>query len=272
MKIFKNKTLLKKEILSVKNLCFVPTMGSLHQGHISLIKEAKKKGNKVLVSIYVNPKQFNSKSDFRSYPKNRKRDIKILKSLKINFLYLPTYKDIFIFKPVNKLYLDKFSLKLCGRNRRGHFQGVLNVVNRFLELINPKYLYLGEKDFQQLFLIKKHIEKNKINTIVISCKSIREKNGLVYSSRNIHLNNDQKIIASKVYKILKYYKLKLIKKKLFKINSSSLKSKLISNGVKKIDYIEILDLKTFKKPLNNKNKFNIFIAYYLDNIRLIDNI
>jgi len=272
MKIFKKKTLLNKDILTDKNLCFVPTMGFLHQGHISLIKKAKKKGNKVLVSIYVNPKQFNSKNDFQTYPKNIKKDFKILKSLKVDYLYLPSYKDIFLFKTLNKIYLDKFSSKLCGKYRKGHFEGVLNVVNRFLEIIKPRYIYLGEKDFQQLCLIKKHIEKNKINTTVISCRSIREKNGLVYSSRNTHLSINQKIIASKIYKILRRFKLNLIKNKLLKINYSSLRSRLVYCGIKKVDYIEILDLKTLKKPKTNKNKFNIFIAYYLGNIRLIDNI
>ena len=175
MKIFRKKNLLLKNILEAKNLSFVPTMGGLHQGHIKLIKIAKKRFKKVLVSIYVNPKQFNSKNDFKKYPRNLKKDIRILKKLKVDYLYLPNYRDIFSFKSKNKIYLHKFSKKLCGKFRKSHFKGVLNVVNRFLEILKPKYILLGKKDFQQLFLIKKHIQKNKINTEVIECNTVREK-------------------------------------------------------------------------------------------------
>ena len=134
MKIFKDKHTLQKEILKTKGISFVPTMGGLHKGHISLIKKSKKSKFKTLVSIFVNPTQFNKKSDFRSYPRNTKTDLKKLKKLKINFLYIPTFKDIYGFKPKEKVFLDKFSKKLCGRFRKGHFEGVLNVVNRFIEI------------------------------------------------------------------------------------------------------------------------------------------
>ena len=136
MKIFKDKHTLQKEILKTKGISFVPTMGGLHKGHISLIKQSKKSKFKTLVSIFVNPKQFNKKSDYKSYPRNTKKDIKLLKKLKIDYLYIPTFKDIYGFKPKNKVFLDKFSKKLCGKFRKGHFEGVLNVVNRFIEIIS----------------------------------------------------------------------------------------------------------------------------------------
>ena len=177
MKIFKDKHTLKKEISKTKGISFVPTMGGLHKGHISLIKQSKKSKLKTLVSIFVNPKQFNKKSDFKSYPRNTEKDLKQLKKLKINYLYMPTFKDIYGFKPKKKVFLDKFSKKLCGRYRKGHFEGVLNVVNRFIEIIKPRYIFLGKKDYQQLYLIKKHIEKRKIKCKVIECKTIREING-----------------------------------------------------------------------------------------------
>ena len=134
MKIFRKKIPLQKNILEVKNLSFVPTMGGLHKGHAKLIKIAKKRFKKVLVSIYVNPKQFNSKNDFKSYPRNLKKDISLLRKLKVDYLYLPSYLDIFSFKSRNKIYLHNFSKKLCGKYRRNHFKGVVNVVNRFLEI------------------------------------------------------------------------------------------------------------------------------------------
>ena len=263
MKIFKNKKNLQKKISQTKNLSFIPTMGSLHKGHERLIKIAKKKFKKVLVSIFVNPKQFNSKEDFRSYPRNIKKDIYILKRLKVDYVYIPNYFDVFSFKPRNQVFLHNFSKKLCGQTRKGHFKGVVNVINRFLEIINPKYILLGKKDFQQLFLIKKHIEKNKIPTKVISCKTVRDKNGIALSSRNNNLKEEEFIRLVKIIKKIKNNKKFMNKIKIIKI--------LNEMFINKVDYIEFLNLNTLKKPINNKTKFNIFFAFYIGKTRLIDN-
>ena len=271
MKIFKNKHNLKKTIAGIKNISFVPTMGGFHKGHISLIRKSKKLKGKNLVSIFVNPKQFNEKKDFKNYPRNLKEDMILLKKLNVDFVYLPNYKDIFAFKTKNKIYLDKFSKKLCGKTRKNHFKGVLNVVNRFLEIIEPKYLLLGNKDFQQLKLIKLHILKRKIKTKIISCKTIREKNGIACSTRNKNLTKKQIKQASRVFKYFKFKKNK-IKKNLSNYDFLSTKKDLIKLGVTRVDYVKLLNLKNLKKPKSIKEKFKIFIAYYLRNIRLIDNI
>jgi len=271
MKIFKNKEQLKREIGNNKSISFVPTMGGLHKGHISLIKTAKKYTNETLVSIYVNPKQFNKEEDYKKYPRNLAKDLKILKKLKVNYLYLPTYKDLFKFKPSHRIYLHEFSKILCGRYRKYHFKGVLNVVNRFLEIIRPNYLFLGSKDFQQLTLIKKHILKNKIHTKIISCKTVREANGVAFSSRNFNLNKNQMKIAKNVYNYL--IKIKKKTKKNFRLfNSLLFKKDLIKLGVNKIDYLEIINLRSLSRPRKLKESFNIFIAYHLTKVRLIDNI
>lgn len=249
----------------------MPTMGGLHKGHISLIKKSKKFKLKSLISIFVNPLQFNKKSDFRSYPRSIKKDLKQLKKLKINYLYIPTFRDIYGFKPKEEVFLDKFSKKLCGRFREGHFEGVLNVINRFIEIIKPKYIFLGKKDYQQLYLIKKHIEKRKIKSKVIECKTIREKNGIAFSTRNSNLNKNQIKIASNVYYYLKNLKKKIKKNyNLFKVDK--IKKDLKDLGVSKIDYLENYNIKNFKKIKKQNEKFNIFIAYYIKNTRLIDNI
>ena len=271
MKIFKNKEQLKREIGNKKSISFVPTMGGLHKGHISLIKTAKKYTNETLVSIYVNPKQFNKKEDFKKYPLNLVKDLKILKKLKVNYLYLPTYKDLFKFKPFHRVYLHKFAKKLCGKYRKGHFKGVLDVVNRFLEIVRPKYLFLGLKDFQQLILIKKHILKNKIVTKITSCKTVREPSGVACSSRNFNLNKNQMKIAKDVFNYLIKIK-KKTKKNLKLFDSTLFKKDLIKIGVNKIDYLEIINRKTLEKPKKSNENFNIFIAYYLNKVRLIDNI
>jgi len=271
MKIFKDKHTLQREISKTKGISFVPTMGGLHKGHISLIKQSKKLNLKTLVSIFVNPKQFNKKSDYRSYPRNTKKDIRQLRKLKINYLYIPTFKDIYGFKPKKKVFLDKFSKNLCGRYRKGHFEGVLNVVNRFVEIINPKYIFLGKKDYQQLYLIKKHFEKRKIKSKIIECKTIREKNGVACSSRNSNLNKKQMEIASNIFYYL--YKLKRKMKKDFNLfNVSKVKKALIKLGATKVDYLENYNIKSFKRIKKPNKKFNLFFAYYIKKTRLIDNI
>jgi len=271
MKIFKDKHTLRKEISKNKGISFVPTMGGLHKGHISLIKQSKKSKFKTLVSIFVNPKQFNKKNDFRSYPRNTKKDLKLLKKLKIDYLFIPTFKDIYGFKPKERVFLDKFSKKLCGKFRKGHFEGVLNVINRFLEIIKPRYIFLGKKDYQQLYLIKKHIEKRQIKSKIIECKTIRGNNGVALSTRNSNLNKDQMKIASNIYFYL--YKLKKkIKKNYNLFNVNQIKKDLRDLGASKIDYLEKYNVTNFKKIKKQNKKFNIFIAYYVKNIRLIDNI
>ena len=271
MKIFRNKNDLIQEISGLKNLGFVPTMGALHDGHISLIDKAKKQSKQVVVSIYVNAKQFDSRKDFKKYPRNLNKDIIILKRKKIDYLYIPKEKDIYSFNVKNSIHLDKFCKKLCGRSRPGHFKAVVDVVNRFLEIIKPKSIYLGQKDFQQLSLIKSHIKKRKIKVKLVACPTIRENNGLALSSRNTKLGSYQILKAGKIYVYLRKNK-KLILDKILNNNKSQILNKLIKLGVEKVDYIECLNLKKLEFCKNTRSNFNIFIAYYMNNIRLIDNL
>ncbi len=270
MKLFTNKIKLEKEIKNINNISFVPTMGALHRGHESIIKKSTRESKKTIVSIYINPKQFNSKSDFDNYPKTFKKDFKILKKFKVKYCFKPNYKDLFNFKTKNKIFLDKFSKRLCGRFRKGHFRGVLDVVNRFIEIIKPKKIYLGEKDYQQLILIQKHIKRYKIKTKIIPCKTIRDKNYIAYSSRLKKLNKYEKLKLIKIIKVLKNYKRNLSMQK-FTHNFNKIKKQILSVGIKKIDYIEIIDLKTLRKPKKNKKKFKLFFAFYIGKVRFIDN-
>ena len=271
MKIFKDKKKLINEISKIKTIAFVPTMGFLHKGHLSLIDKAKKESQNVLVSIFVNPKQFNSKNDYINYPRNISRDIKVLEKKKVKYLYIPTYKDIYSHKTDKKIYLNRFSKLLCGKYRPGHFKGVIDVVNRFIEIIMPKSIFLGLKDFQQLTLIKQHVIKNNIRINVIACNSIRDKNGVMLSSRNLKLNNKQIKIASLVYKYLKKNKNKILKLYIAN-NKKIIINDILDFGVNKIEYLECLNLKTLKYSKNKKYKFNIFISYYIGGVRLIDNL
>ena len=268
MKLFTNKKQLQTEIRKINNISFVPTMGALHKGHESIISKSVKGPGKTLVSIFINPKQFNNKRDLNTYPKNNKNDLKILKKLNVHYLYKPSYDDIYKFKTEKKIYLDKFSKELCGQFRKNHFNGVIDVINRFLEIIKPKKILLGNKDFQQLYLIRKHIKKNKIKTKVLPCKTIRDKYFIAYSSRLNKLNFKEKIILVRVIKFLKKYKKDLLSKKQVH-NFNKIRKKIISMGVYKVDYIKLIDLRTLKRP--RKNKFNLFYAFYIGKVRLIDN-
>jgi len=271
MKIFRDRKSLISEISDLKKIAFVPTMGALHKGHISLINKAKKKSKEVLVSIYVNPKQFNSIIDFKKYPRKLNEDIQTLKRIKINYLYIPNSKDIYSFKPKVKIFLDKFSKILCGKFRPSHFKGVVNVINRFLDIIKPKFLFLGMKDFQQLMLIKSHLKKHNIKTKLIPCSTIREKNGTAISSRNSKLKKYQMKNAGKIYKFIKNNK-KAILHKILNKKKVDVINELIKLGADRVDYIECIDLIKKEVCNNGKYKFNIFIAYYMGDVRLIDNL
>jgi pantoate--beta-alanine ligase len=271
MKILRNIGDLKKEIKKLPNLGFVPTMGGLHNGHISLIKKSKKKCKKTLVSIYVNPKQFNKSKDFRIYPRNLNKDLKILKKLKVNLLFLPQTEDIFK-KGYKKNILPKSQKKLCAKFRKGHFEGVLDIMEQFIKLINPKYIFMGEKDFQQLFLINKFIIK-KNNSKIYQCKTIRDKNFVALSTRNYLLDKTNLIKVGFIAKNLHKFKQKLKKiKKIKKINKYILNKKreLINKFGIKIEYLEVLNEANLK-IYRYKNKFKLFIAYHIDKVRLIDN-
>ena len=269
MKIIRKKKELKKLIDNEISLGFVPTMGAIHKGHISLVKKSNSQCNKTIVSIFVNKPQFNRKIDFKSYPRLLAKDIKILKNHKVDFLYLPKENEIYPDRPNKKIKIHPFKKKLCGKFRSGHFEAVVDVIDRFIKIIMPKNVYLGEKDMQQLKLIDHYITRKYKNINVVPCKTIREKNGVACSSRNYLLSFKEKSIASKIYQLLKRTKNNLIKRK---INLNLIKNKIKNIGVSKIDYIEILDINKIIKPYLKKSKYKIFIAYYLRKTRLIDNI
>jgi len=269
MKIISNKNKLIKIIRKDKNLGFVPTMGSIHSGHISLIKMSINQCDKTIVSIFVNKPQFNRKSDFKKYPRVLKKDIFKLKKLKVDLLYLPTTRQIYLKGRNKNIKINSFKKKLCGKYRPGHFEAVVDVIDRFIKIIRPKKIYFGEKDMQQLIIIDDFIKKNHSKIKVIPCKTIREKNGIALSSRNYLLSEKEKIIASKIFKLLFNKKKKLIK------NKSSLKivkRMIFTLGARKIDYIKVLDVNKLIKPFKKEKKYKIFIAYYLGSTRLIDNI
>jgi len=266
MIIFKSINKLNKEVNFKADIGFVPTMGALHQGHVSLIKKSQNKCKKTLVSIFVNPAQFNNKIDYKKYPKNIKNDIKLLKKLKVDYVLIPSINDVYKNKNKKKFKISKSKIILCAKYRPGHFEGVLSVINQFIKKININKIFLGEKDYQQYILIKEFLKKNsKVKTIL--CRTVRMKNGLAYSSRNRLLN----------YKSIKVSALFVSKiKRMFSLLRNNLNNKFILNNFlnknKKfnIEYIELRNRNNLSKKINKKN-VKIFFAFYVQGIRLIDN-
>jgi len=269
MKLIRQITDLNKAISNQKELGFVPTMGSLHKGHTSLINTSKKKCKKTLVSIFVNPTQFNNANDFKTYPQNLDKDIKLLKRLKVDFLYLPMVSQIYTDKKYNIIKLNKSQKILCAKFRKGHFEGVLDVLNRFTGIIKPKKIFMGEKDYQQFFLVRKFIER-KYQTKVIVCKTIRDTNKIALSSRNSLLDLESFKKAGKIS--LELIKLKNLIKKNIKDKKliKKIKCDLIKNFKIKIEYLECRNLIDLNTNLKNR-PFKLFVAYYLKGVRLIDN-
>ena len=271
MKILLNNTALFESLRPFNDVGFVPTMGAIHKGHLSLINKSNKLCKKTIVSIFVNPKQFNNKKDLRSYPRNIKKDLKILKkSKKVDFVYLPKFKDIYKDKKKSKISLHKKDKILCAKFRKGHFEGVLDVMNKLTKIISPQKIFMGEKDFQQLYLVKKHLEK-LYKTKVIPCKTIRDRNNVALSSRNLLLNKSSLIIAAKIYKKLVSIKKNIKNKKKISIFLNLKKKELKNNYKIKIDYLELRNINNLKISSTKQNS-RLFIAYYLNNIRLIDNL
>ena len=269
MIIFKSINRLNKEVNFKANIGFESTMGTLHKGHISLIKSSKKICKKTLVSIFINPSQFNKTNDFKNYPKNLKKDISILKRLKVDYLLAPNVKEIYINKKNSKINLKKKDKVMCALYRPGHFEGVLAVINQFLIKIKPKHIFFGEKDYQQLLLIKKFI-KNKFKITIHKCPTIRSKDNIALSSRNVLLSKTDIKKSSYIANLILNFKRNMKRNISFKKHLKNIIHKI--NNIKKIkiEYLEIRNKINLSKHYN-RNNFKIFIAYYNNKIRLIDN-
>lgn len=278
MRIFKKASAINKYLLQNKNngatIGFVPTMGALHQGHISLLETAKKNCSLVVSSIFVNPTQFNDKSDFENYPVTIESDIDKLERAGCDVLFLPTVTEIYpeeeaVKKSYNLGYLETV---LEGKYRPGHFQGVCQVVHRLLNIIPANNLYLGQKDYQQCMVIKKMLQLTKINTQIIICPTLREDDGLAMSSRNMRLNDTERKKSAAIFEALSF-----IKNNITPGDINPLKKQVFLNLVDKgfkPDYVEIAsaDNLSIKDEWDGKIKLVALIAAFNGKVRLIDNL
>lgn len=280
MRIFKKANavsdFIRKMKSAGKSIGFVPTMGALHEGHLSLLNIAKKETDFTVASIFVNPTQFNNKRDYEKYPISIEEDIDLLENMRCDLLFIPPVEEIYPGKKLTTTHYDLGFLESVyeGHYRPGHFQGVCQVVDRLLNICIPDKLFLGQKDYQQCLVIQKLLDitdKQDAVSIVV-CPTLRENNGLAMSSRNRRLNASEKNIAANIYRILDNLKQNLNKSNQEKIVMNS-KNELAALGFK-IDYLDIVKANSLEPAVqwNDEEKLVALVAVHLDEIRLIDNL
>ncbi|MCF6129358.1 pantoate--beta-alanine ligase [Flavobacterium sp. AS60] len=279
MLLFNTQNELISHLNSVSNketsIGFVPTMGALHEGHLSLLSEALQHNSLVVVSIFVNPTQFNNAEDLEKYPKTLNKDIEKIKSVSDDvIIFAPSVDDIYKGKTVSQHFdFDGLENQMEGKFRPGHFDGVGTVVKRLFEIVKPTSAYFGEKDFQQLQIVKKMVEKAKLNVHVIGCPIHRESNGLAMSSRNERLSDTERKEAAIIYKTISQAK------NLFKTKSASAVTEYVIKTFGKqsrfeLEYFQIADEATLLPCIrkSKSKKYRAFIAVFVNKIRLIDTI
>lgn len=255
-----------------KSIGFVPTMGALHDGHISLIKKSVSKNDITVVSVFVNPIQFGPKEDFSKYPRPAAKDKNICKKNKVDFLFMPKADELYAADYSTYVEVENYSKVMCGVSRPVHFKGVATVVLKLFNIVMPDNAYFGLKDYQQYVIIKKMAYDLNIKTKINGCPIIREKSGLALSSRNSYLSPEYKEKASAIFKILSNAK------KEFELNENinnivrGIKKSLNAIKSAQIDYVEIRDAATLDAAVQTTKSAVIAVAVRIQNVRLIDNI
>lgn len=269
------KNHLEPMIAAHKTIGFVPTMGALHQGHLSLLEQSLKNNSVTVISIFVNPTQFNNADDLKKYPRTLEADLEKVNALHPEIIvYAPSVEDIYENKTESQSFdYDGLEFQMEGKHRPGHFDGVGTIVKKLFEIVRPTNAYFGEKDFQQLQIIKKMVSKLQLPVTIIGCPIHREESGLAMSSRNERLTTLEREKAAVIYKIL------LESKKLFATQSAKQVTQWVTKQFEKeplfeLEYFEIADEETLLecKRKNQKKHYRGFIAVFINNIRLIDNI
>jgi pantoate--beta-alanine ligase len=262
MKQFQTQESLKYFLQSTKGtIGFVPTMGALHAGHLALIKAAKEACDFVVCSIFVNPTQFNDASDFEKYPKTLTNDLRLLTEIGCDAAYTPEVADLY---PTGMSNLPHYPLGrleelLEGASRPGHFQGVCVVVDRLLQAVQPDFLFLGQKDYQQIAVIRRMLEITGSSIQLIACPTVREPSGLALSSRNTRLSAEQKIQAATIFRGFQ------------STSAAAFEAALLANGFDSVDYIACCDPLTLENKPWGQSPCQLLVAAFIGGVRLIDN-
>ena len=276
MKVLKSKKTLidyvERQREMGKKIGFAPTMGALHQGHLSLYKAAKKENDEVISSIFVNPTQFNNPDDFQKYPKTLEKDIELLEKAGVDAVYVPNVEEMYPDGLNSKKYdFDGLENEMEGKYRPGHFDGVGTIVEELFRQVQPHNAYFGEKDYQQLAIIKKMVEKTKLPVKIHGVPTLREEDGLAMSSRNVRLTETQRKEATIIYETLEKVK------EWFKVISlEEIKQKvtdIFRNSNFELEYFVIADEEMLKEAnaIDENKEYRAFIVAYADTVRLIDN-
>ena len=261
----------KKIFLEEK--CFIPTMGALHKGHLSLVKLGKKSTNgKTIVSIFVNKRQFNDESDYDNYPIDLDKDIELLRKEEVDYIFIPNENYIYPkdFAEPDGIESGEKGNLFEGAHRPGHFDGVLTVVNRLFDLVNPTSAVFGKKDAQQLYLVKKFFANKSNNLKIIEAEIIRDEYGLAMSSRNRLLSKSGINIARNIFQILKNTKEHFFQNQDIQ-QAEAFGKELFNENDIEYDYLNFVDPKYFETPDKNQEKLLLITAAYVEGIRLIDN-
>jgi pantoate--beta-alanine ligase len=253
-----------------QSIAFVPTMGGLHAGHLSLVALAKRKADKVIVSVFVNPTQFGKNEDFGQYPNTFEQDTALLEQHQVDGLFIPSVEQIYPQGLDSDIKVGEMGDILCGASRPGHFQGVAQVVHRLFEIIKPDMAVFGQKDYQQLLLITQMVDQYFPEVKVLSQSTIRDQDGLAMSTRNQYLSTNERKITPRLYQALLQAKQDYLNNASVKVLTSTAKNTLSEDF--KVDYFEALDANTLKQITDNTSKIAILCAVFLGSTRLIDNI
>jgi pantoate--beta-alanine ligase len=258
-----------------KAVGFVPTMGALHAGHLALVKKAATENDRVVVSIFVNPTQFNNQDDLKNYPRTPEADYAMLRESKVDVVFSPEVADIYTDATVAKsgIELGEIAKIMEGSHRPGHFAGVVQIVSRLFEIIEPKRAYFGEKDFQQLAIVRYLVKKSGYPVEIIGCPTVREQSGLAMSSRNVRLSKKGLEDASVIYKTLSYIRDNRKKSTPAELKIQAVKMIESVAGLK-VEYVEIADAETLEElhQWDEKRHARCFTAVYCEGVRLIDNV
>lgn len=273
MKILENKRELDELLAKIRTngtkIGLIPTMGSIHDGHLSLVENAIKENFFSITSIFVNPTQFNDLKDFKKYPQNKKQDIEKLNTVKCDAVFFPQIEELYPEGIKRKKTISKYRDILCDKLRPGHFDGVTTVVKSLFDIVTPDAVFFGEKDFQQLKIIKELIKKNNLPIQLIDCPSVRSKNGMSLSSRYNNFNTNQEILFNQISLKINDC-VNLLKKQIDINNLKNLYQYLEEDKKIKVDYLEVRDDDELLLTQKNKNA-RLFISFYIEDIRIIDN-
>ena len=254
-----------------KRIGFVPTMGALHRGHASLIEKAKSDCEVVIVSVFVNPTQFNDSSDLEKYPRTFDEDKSLLVELGVDVMFYPTTDEIYPNNDATQYDLDGLDMLMEGPNRPGHFNGVVQVVTRLFDLTHPTKAYFGQKDFQQLAIIKHMTTKLGYDVEVVGCPTVREPNGLAMSSRNMRLTEAGKTKAANIFAILQELKADIRTKGIPDAQHTAVEKLTNVEGLE-LEYLELVECETLNRASDHSDSIQACLAAWVEGVRLIDNV